>query len=380
MTVKQSYHDIPPREFGGTNARNGFDFQDHVAASYMIEMLTNPEIIAVWCENLDDITVVRTVDGKEVFEFVQVKQTSDGKTWSVADLCSRDPNKFAVGTSVLEKSLDNDCGSGESRFRVVSSDQVNPQLRILTYPVGADLRRDINTDFLELKAAAVKGTKDYFSPNKNDASFWVDRAFWQVVHSEAAITNANLLSLRAFFDNNFIFLAPDQILDIYRKIVLKAYDAAKADFYLNKEAKRLATAAFHKWLLEECDKAQHPAPISGETRLSAKLKKAGLTNYTDTATRQRIFYATRSRDPKFFQTFDKHAIEAEAESALSLRKLKLDRGDYQSSIDFLIDCISDLKSIDDRVVDHITGLNPYLEGFMYNMANRCLFRFARESA
>ena len=80
-----SIRELPPLEEGGTEARKGFHFQDHVAAALCIDMLDDPSLLEVWCETQDDITLIwrlaqaatkadrNDVSSDERVEFVQVK-------------------------------------------------------------------------------------------------------------------------------------------------------------------------------------------------------------------------------------------------------------------------------------------------------------------
>ena len=45
-------------------ARAGFLYQDHVGARFCIEMLRNTKLAGVWCETLDDITLIWSDGGK----------------------------------------------------------------------------------------------------------------------------------------------------------------------------------------------------------------------------------------------------------------------------------------------------------------------------
>jgi hypothetical protein len=53
---------IKPSNEGGPNARIGFNYQDEVAVSFLIEMLNDPEIIKVHLETHDDLVLVRRVN------------------------------------------------------------------------------------------------------------------------------------------------------------------------------------------------------------------------------------------------------------------------------------------------------------------------------
>ena len=81
-----SIHDLPPLEIGGVKARQGFQIQDHVAVGFCIQMLLKPNLLQVWCETQDDITLISENDGVEQVEFVQVKSNELNQLWSISEL------------------------------------------------------------------------------------------------------------------------------------------------------------------------------------------------------------------------------------------------------------------------------------------------------
>lgn len=78
---RPSIHDAPPTEFGGVSARQGFAYQDHVAAGFCLEMLLDEKIEQVWCEVFDDVTLFLGIDGVQEVEFVQVKSNELNQLW-----------------------------------------------------------------------------------------------------------------------------------------------------------------------------------------------------------------------------------------------------------------------------------------------------------
>ena len=62
---------LPPLEEGGSIARTGFLYQDHVAARYCIRMLRDPSLAEVWCETEDDVTLLWEGSDGLMVEFVQ---------------------------------------------------------------------------------------------------------------------------------------------------------------------------------------------------------------------------------------------------------------------------------------------------------------------
>jgi Cap4 dsDNA endonuclease len=83
-----SFRDLTPTEEGGVNAREGFHYQDHVAAELCCQMLQDVNLLEVCCETLDDVMLVWSIDGGEEFELVQVKNEQKDSLWSVARLCN----------------------------------------------------------------------------------------------------------------------------------------------------------------------------------------------------------------------------------------------------------------------------------------------------
>jgi hypothetical protein len=77
-----SIHNLPPLEQGGPIARAGFLYQDHIGARFCIEMLRNAKLAGVWCETLDDLTLIWTDGGQPTVEFVQVKSNDLGQMWT----------------------------------------------------------------------------------------------------------------------------------------------------------------------------------------------------------------------------------------------------------------------------------------------------------
>ena len=154
VPLPNSYHDLPPLERGGVEARKGFEFQDHIAAGMLIEMLADDELLEVWCETHDDITLVWDGASAQEFEFVQVKALTLGQLWSVAKLTERKrKNKCSVkGTSILERLLANDRGAEPSQFRIVTTLPPNEGLSFLQLRNDSPDRESALADLADLVA------------------------------------------------------------------------------------------------------------------------------------------------------------------------------------------------------------------------------------
>src|SRR5262245_36738935 len=102
VPTPSSIHDLPPLERGGVLARHGFDVQDHVAVGFVLALLEMPDLLQVWCETHDDITLIWQGLSSEEIEFVQVKSNELDQLWSIAKLCDRGKKDKApkAGTSI----------------------------------------------------------------------------------------------------------------------------------------------------------------------------------------------------------------------------------------------------------------------------------------
>jgi Cap4 dsDNA endonuclease len=372
--TKVSYRDLSPAELGGEFARQGFDFQDHVAVHYYLEMLHNSKIVEVWCENLDDITIIYSEDGNEIFEFVQVKSNDTGNLWSTAMFCERKKNAkgIMIGTSIAEKLLANDRAEGVARFRMATLGNVNGNLHPLTLADKA--AKNIN---IESRKDFEKRIGGFKSKNENNYEFLVDNLSWTVFHGTEQVKLKNMYRLREYLEKNGFIFFSDQIEEIYAKLVGLAYNAAKSSYSNNPLDKRMSKDHFIESILSISQKTQNPQKIDGVTPVGQKLIDAGLKDYLSDADEQRIYYLRKRRDDRFLQTVDNIQLEAEAVSVLNDCKLKLDLGEFDSPIEFLVYCKRQLQKLDVRIPETITGINPYLEGYMFHRANRCVFRFKR---
>lgn len=190
--VFASVDDAKPVEEGGPTARIGFNYQDQIACSLLIEMLAMPDIAKVHCESHDDAVVIRQENStpSRTAEFVQVK--SNDKTWTVSDLCASKGNK---GKSLYETSLAKDQYKEVSRFRVVTLRPVSKDLRLLTFPIGAPGRQPTGDPFKSLQAYIDGKFPKLQSKKGNGSSYWIRNCAWDVRDSEQAIFKANVFNL-----------------------------------------------------------------------------------------------------------------------------------------------------------------------------------------
>ena len=122
-TVLPSVFDTHPHDMGGIFARQGFAYQDDVAAGFYLQMLTSSNLLEVSCETYDDILLVWKDANDNALEFVQVKAEHLNQLWTIAKLCERTKtpnNTDGDGSSILEKILSRDQYKEVSRFYQMS--------------------------------------------------------------------------------------------------------------------------------------------------------------------------------------------------------------------------------------------------------------------
>jgi Cap4 dsDNA endonuclease len=378
VSPRPSYRDVPPLESGGVIARIGFEFQDHVAAGYCIEMLQNMNLLEVWCESLDDVTLIRSNGGHEEFEFVQVKSNEFNHLWSVAELCKRDKKgkTSTVGSSILEKSLAYERGSESCHFRMVTCLRVNDELKILTLPLSSPCRSSPSESFSKLCEQVSKKIPDYKSPNGSDASSWLSRLVWEICHSTESLENSNLLKLRKIGCSLGIFLAEDQWDEMYRKILRRVQEAGGAKWEVNPEAKKLKQGDFLSWVKNLADKARHPGVGGKGEQLREKMQSAEIpSDSIEIAQEQRKFYRSRILSPGYMDLSRRQEMEMDTQAHLHQLVSKLDAGQLiDTGVEFHSRCLDRLSEVQ---LDTEEVSLSFLQGYMYYLADRCLHRFTR---
>jgi hypothetical protein len=385
-TPQKSYRDLAPLESGGVTARNGFEFQDHVAAGYCIDMLSDENLIEVWCETLDDITLIHAIEVDEVFEFIQVKNNRFNYLWSVAELCKQESikvNKKAIkkaNSSVFEKLFANERKEAKERclFRMVTAYEVNGDLKILKFPLNSPLRTSISDDLCKLCNEIDQKIPNYTTPYGSDITSCLSRTVWDVRHDEKSVQDDNVHKLRKFAPVFSIFLAEDQWDELYAKILRKVQNAGKSKWEIAPEAKRIERQVFITWIKEEASLAQHPSTGGTGNKLKEKMLKAGIPeDVIQNAKERRRFYRNRILDPSYMDLSKREDIEMEVASNLQELVCDLDSGRLtDNGIEFHSLCLHRLNEIKISFEAQDIKLT-FLHGCMYHLTERCLHRFVR---
>jgi hypothetical protein len=315
MAINSSFvpiRNLPPLNNGGSIARIGFSFQDHVAVGFCLDLFSTPELLEVWCETQDDITLIwRAKDGEEV-EFIQVKGSEFDHLWSVAELCKREKttlNPDGYGTSILERSLAHDRCAEKCRFRMITSWEINKDLKVLSIPLSSPERALPNKLFEKTSNAVKDKVGGYISHKGHDSYFWLQNLWWQVEHSEKTVTMENLVKLMAFIESQGLGISLENVMiHIYPKLLGIVQDAGKANWSIDPEKKKVKKIDFERQLQNIVNDAGHLALGSSGKKLREKMLDKALLpeSYFESAIEERRKYKQEVLQPNYLDLTDKN--------------------------------------------------------------------------
>lgn len=372
----KSIHDLDPLESGGTAARQGFLFQDHVAAGFCLQMLISEEIQAVWCETLDDVTVVWGKGDGETVEFVQVKAEHLDQLWSLAKLCVRDGNK--AGSSVLERLLANDRCKEPCQFRLVTRRPVADDLRVLEAELETQVRQ--GSDRMErLCAALEERLHGVESPNGHGPTWWAERTVWQAGHSEESLRDRNLRLAGRVVDACGRFLASDQREQLYELLLVKVKAAADADKSLDRDAGKLPRGMLADWFDAKVRELERGASEAGGRDLRRKLEAAKIpSDIAKSAEELRRSYLSRWLRPSYLERDVSREWEDRVRAELVELRSRLDGGDItETGIQFHARTLQALEKLRSEAPNGDGLPKDFFQGCMYYITDLCQHRFLR---
>ena len=369
-----SVDDDTPDEQGGPIARAGFNYQDEIAAGFLIEMLESPALLRVHCETHDDILLVWAAE-IAIAEFVQVKADEPDKLWSVADLCQR--RKGNVGTSIFEKSLGRDKHRETSRFRIVTLRPVVSALRILCHPWGSQGRSTADEGFKSLCDEIEGRFPSLKSPKGNSVTFWLQNCVWEQAHDEATVHKNNLLRLIRLSVREGLPLLPEIAEVVLSELLARAKAAGAAKWRPDRDKKILHRDALRAWWETRIRELAEGAAAASGGKLAKKMNEAALPNdLINLAVELRRGYGASLRTSQYMKAEEQEQLLNRVRSEIvSLRarfvadQLDLDGPGFHSLCVERMDAINAERGGEDR--------SAFLKGCMYDIADRCLLRFTR---
>ncbi|MBY5539282.1 DUF4297 domain-containing protein [Rhizobium leguminosarum] len=245
MNIKPLVDPYAASDAGGVKARQGFTFQDHIAASFLLDLLSDPMLLQVECETADDIALRWRRNGEGVSEYVQVKITYRDSNWHLAEICAR-PEK-RVGTSIVENSMGTDKFPGDALFRVVSIRGVNHTLRPLTIPRDRRFEPHVVDALTKLGTQVSDKLKRVTSPNGKTVPEWVQRCLWELPGEKQAVQQKNINRIHRLFENEGEAMFPSAAETIYEGLVTIARNAGDESMVDHATKKVISKQAMTDW-------------------------------------------------------------------------------------------------------------------------------------
>lgn len=376
--VYPSVDDIKPHEEGGPSARIGFNYQDEIACSFLIDMLATPEILKIHCESHDDAIVVRQVNGpsSRTAEYVQVK--SSDKTWTTADLCAA---KGGKGSSLYETSLAKDKHRETSLFRIVSLRSVAKDLQVLTFPVGAPGRESTGEPFKVLHGLIDKRFPKLQSTKGNGCSYWLSNCLWDVRDSERAIHRANVVALMKLGIQEGRRLFIDQAETLVDDLLQWAKAAGAAKWEPDKAKKIISRSQVREWWERRTKEIIDGASVQSGGKLRAKMAEAGIPEeLIHLALELRREYASNVRTPRYMAAEETERLQARVKSEVASLGSQFIAGRIDlTAAGFHAHCIERMDRLSNERPQGAPDSSAFLKGCLYDIADRCLLRFTRQS-
>lgn len=377
-----SIHELPPLESGGTTARSGFAYQDHVAVSFCVEMLADRRIDSVWCEVHDDLTIIWNEQGVQEVEFVQVKAERRDALWSTAVLCRRNKkDKTEVpGSSILERSMAQARCQEPHRFRLITAADIHPQLRVLTHPRGAPQRHRDHPDVRAILEKITEVLQGLQLDGPGGLRFWLESVLWEVRGPEDAVRNAATVRLTGYLHDFFDMSAPDHVREVY-DFLLRAVDrAASARVPPPYDAKKLRSQPLLSELKAKIAALKRPYTAAGGNPLRRALTQMGMPEVEiEHILQEHADHQAAVRRQEYLSI--KGSQDAFNEIAAVLHRLRLQyKPDAnESPKDRYLRCIKALEELHASLPADARPPLTYFRGTMYELVKRGLHTFEREA-
>jgi hypothetical protein len=382
-----SVDDAAPQEEGGPTARTGFNYQDEIAVSFLLEMLEDPVLLRVHCETHDDVLLVRADGeaGARSAEYVQVKSNELDKLWSVPDICSQKKakgEKANPGTSIYETSLGRDQHVEVSRFRLVTLRDVNSELRFLKYPCGAPGREPDCEEFKVLCSELDKRCAGFQSKKGNGAAFWVANCLWDVRHNEQAICDSNLKRLLILAVKRGTPLLPEPAEEVLNGLRAWAKEAGDAKWRPHRAKKIITREALCEWLERRIRELKDGAGVTSGSKLASKMQAAKLPDdLIELAVDLRREYGMASRNSRYLELDEaEHLRRRVLSDVLSLRARYIAGQPALNSAEFHSQCVDRMDAVNAERPPGAEDRSAFLKGCMYDIADRCQLRFDRPAS
>lgn len=378
--VWPSVDDAKPLEEGGPIARKGFNYQDEIAVSFLLDMMDDQSILKIHCETHDDILIVRATDDADqnCAEYVQVKATAPNQLWTVATLCQRKDGK--EGTSILEKSLAHDAHQEQARFRILTLRQVSADLNILTNPVGSVGREPDCEGLKALKEEIDKKHPDLVSPKGNDCTFWLDCCYWDERYDEKSIRDQNRFRIFQISSAQNNTLLPEPIDSLLDDMRVWVKEAGAAKWEPDRDKKIITRDQLTEWWEQQISELTSTGGASGG-KLVRKMKAAQLPqDVIGLAVDLRRRYVRSRRTPRYADDDNTEELLSRVQAEVISLRSRYTAGQLEVDAQtFHTMCLDQMDAINSERPAGEPDHSSFLKGCLYDIADRCLVRFERST-
>jgi len=379
--VWPSVEDTEPEEQGGPIAREGFNYQDEIAVSFLLEMIEKPALVRVHCETHDDIVLIRTHLNQIncIAEYVQVKGDLADQLWTPYMLCNRE--KAKVGSSIFDKSLGRDKHAEDSIFRIVTRRPVNSELALLKYDRSVPERQIKMPEMLTLCTTIETKSGGYKSAKGNGASYWLERCLWEERQSLEDVRRHNLIKIMELAKKANYELLLDQAEVLLNELRSQAKRAGAAKWIPDKHLKIINREDLLKWWQETLQKLLSLNDAVSGGKLQEKMEAAELTPaQIKLAIDLRLEYAREVRTQKYMKDEEAERLQRRIKSEVNILQANYVAGNPKiSAAEFHALCVSHIENVAADIDTSNDNLKYYAHGCMYDITDRCLLQFVRAS-
>lgn len=373
MVALPSIHDSVKTEEGGPVARKGFAYQDAYGVRVCLLMMDDASFIkAVWCEQYDDIVLIKNENGQDVVEFCQVKDIQHDQFWSRALLCSRSEG---VGTSLLETSLARDIFFEPCTFRVITSCNIKDELKSLSLPLGHPDRAIATAAFQDLSAYCNgKIDSTHLLPG-GCVTHWLARATWETPTRDY-LDSSNLILVQKVLESLGFSPTSQTCEEVYQKLLWAVKSAGELQ-WKDRDGRKFNRSRLESLLRKFVD----PYPdVQSSQKLQKKLEAADLdSTYIQSAFDLRNTFRRHFRESTLLDQLNRDRLQSTILSRLGRLRRELDSGELNDTpLEFYNRCIAEVESIRNLPdFSQLTLPEGFFEGCMYDISGRCGHRYTK---
>lgn len=371
-----SIHEAYPQETGGPSARRGFEYQDHVGVSLLLELLETDDATELHLETHDDFVLIYQISDAStpVTEYIQIKSDKKESLWSVPDITR--PTKPGAGNSILERQLNLDRLAENSHFRIITYRDAHPRLRPLTEPRDSDARTTDHPDFSTLVAEIDNRLPNVTSPKGATTKFWAKNCLWQIPGTVSNILSSNINRLNRMAES-FNFPVPiDYAEKIIHRMLSIVYHRSNLDPKYHRAEKIITKTYLHSWLENELSKYKSEQNTAGKN-LTRKLEEISAPcDIIKSALEYRRSYSHEVRTPRYFTSNQVDIIYDHVQDSLyDLRCQQVAGSLTEDGLAFHNLCVKSAKAsipIDIKNTSHSRNIAI---GALYDITDRCLHKY-----